>query len=286
MLSTFSPTSSVTAKLLFVKNQRNETCARSAIVGETGFYWRSFENEEDLEATLRKERFMLVLVDHREGDGDVLAYVETLRKSQADANVFLICHKLELPSIVRAIRLGVRDLFHPPLEFRAIVERILTLLPAVAGSNRELHMEEWGELAVFLSEKAPAAAKSARNGADHLGSNGGSDVQVVTLRTERDDLIRERDILKEDLLRINEERAHLENEVARLSPLTEQEAQYQAELTRMQGEQEQMQAYLAQLQAEITRLQEVEFTLKNELAQTQQQNADTGPAGQGTNCRA
>jgi chromosome segregation ATPase len=61
---------------------------------------------------------------------------------------------------------------------------------------------------------------------------------------------------------------------ARQSPLTEQEAQYQAELTRMQGEQEQMQAYLAQLQAEITRLHEVEFTLKTELAQTQQFSAD------------
>ncbi|HXD01174.1 MAG TPA: hypothetical protein VN048_17685, partial [Verrucomicrobiae bacterium] len=107
MLSTLSPIASVTAKLLFVKNQRNETSARSAIVGETGFYWRSFENEEDLAATLRKERFMLVLVDHREGEGDVLTYVESLRKSQPDANVFLICHKLELPSIVRAIRLGV-----------------------------------------------------------------------------------------------------------------------------------------------------------------------------------
>jgi hypothetical protein len=68
-------TAPVSANLLFIKNRGDKTCARSATMGQTGFYWRSFENQDALGVILSKKRFSLVLVDHREGKGDVLAYV-------------------------------------------------------------------------------------------------------------------------------------------------------------------------------------------------------------------
>jgi DNA-binding NtrC family response regulator len=139
------------AKLLFVKYRGDKTCARAVTVDETGFHWRSIENQADLKTAISDERFALVLADHPGTESEVLAYVETLRQSQVQANLFLLCGRLELPRIIRAIRLGVRDLFYPPVDVRAIVGRIRKLLPAVARADPGPQLEKWDALAAFLS---------------------------------------------------------------------------------------------------------------------------------------
>lgn len=139
------------AKLLFVKYREDKICALAATVDETGFYWRSIENQADLKTALSDEHFALVLVDHPGTESEVLAYIETLRRSQVQANLFLLCGRLELPTITRAIRLGVRDLFHPPADVRAIIGRIHKLLPAVARADPGPQMEKWSALAAFLA---------------------------------------------------------------------------------------------------------------------------------------
>lgn len=144
------------ARLLFIKYRGDKTCARAVTVDETGFHWRSIANQAALKAALSDERFELVLADHPGTESEVLAYVETLRGSQVQANLFLLCGRLELPRIVRAIRLGVRDLFHPPVDLRAVVGRIRKLLPAVARADPGPQMEKWDALAAFLSNAGGA----------------------------------------------------------------------------------------------------------------------------------
>src|SRR6266540_4070661 len=105
-------------KILLVKKLRDETRASSVIVGESGFYWRSFASAKDVGDALRKEDFTLMVFDHRGVPGDPLAFIESVRETQKNKPVFLISDPLELELVIQAIRIGVKDLFQPPLNLK------------------------------------------------------------------------------------------------------------------------------------------------------------------------
>ena len=118
----------MSAKILLARKLRNETRAHSILVGDTGFYWRDLPAEADLLAELRGERFSLIIVDTRDLADDPLAFVESLRRWQKDTPVLVVSEQLALENVIRAIRVGVKDLFHPPIDLRAMVERIYSVL--------------------------------------------------------------------------------------------------------------------------------------------------------------
>ena len=120
------------AKILFAKYSPTSCQIRSALVSAGGVYWRTHDTGEDIAAILHREKFDLAVTDCRGANGNVLNLVESLRQQQAQLPVFLISERLELESVVKAIRLGVKDLFNPPLDFRAFVERLAT---QVYGAN-------------------------------------------------------------------------------------------------------------------------------------------------------
>ncbi|MEO7798146.1 MAG: hypothetical protein ABIY47_10525, partial [Opitutaceae bacterium] len=135
--------------LLLVKKQRDETHVRSVVVSETGLYWRSAGRSADLSAVLQKERFEVVIVDYRGTPGDPLEFIETIRSRQTEAKFFLVCDQPELGMIIRAIRVGIRDLFHPPIDFRAIVDRLNATISA--GDMPPLPPDHWSDLEAFLA---------------------------------------------------------------------------------------------------------------------------------------
>ncbi|MEO5959195.1 MAG: hypothetical protein ABIZ49_10595, partial [Opitutaceae bacterium] len=177
------------ARILLVRKLPGESRARSAVVGETGFYWRDLATEDEIAAALRGESFSLIIVDHRGVPGDPLPFVESLRKWKREVPIFLFGEELEFEGVVRAMRAGVKDLFHPPLNLLAIVERIHSELKAELGTSRSSRPEDWTELTLNFVEDWCASpgghAASARNG----------DARVHTLPL----VVEERDRLAADL---------------------------------------------------------------------------------------
>ncbi len=116
------------AKILIIKNQAQENRARALIADEASLYWSSSEPRKELSGMLRDERFNLIIVDFRDAKTNALDFVESVRKAQPEAQVFLLCKELELQEVIRAIRLGVVDVFHPPLDFKSLAERVESLV--------------------------------------------------------------------------------------------------------------------------------------------------------------
>ena len=169
---------------------------------ESTLYWRSSDPKKDLDTTLGEERFDLIIADYREAKTDVLSAVESLRKRQPESQIILICKKLELEEIIRAIRLGVRDVFNPPLDFKSLAGRIESLVRSgdkVPGMIEETALGRWGELAMHLSgapEEAPVPAPSAKPAGRKGGASNGTEVQLEAVLQERDTLANEVKALK------------------------------------------------------------------------------------------
>ena len=179
------------AKILIIKNQAQENRARALIADETALYWSSSEARKELAGMLRDERFNLIIVDFRDAKANALDFVESVRKAQPEAQVFLLCKELELQEVIRAIRLGVVDVFHPPLDFKSLAERVESLVrngdrfPKDHGPSA---IGRWGELALFLAEALPSNVPPAA-GAKGGGRNGqppaAANAPKATIPTER-----------------------------------------------------------------------------------------------------
>ncbi len=141
------------AQILFAKKRATETRAHSIVVSDTGFYWRELPGERELAAALRTERFSLIIVDHADLAENPLVYVESLRIGQKDTPVLVVSEEFALENVVRAIRVGVKDLFHPPIDLAAIVERIYSVLKPELGPSRGSRLDEWQELTVQFADR-------------------------------------------------------------------------------------------------------------------------------------
>src|SRR5882724_1969310 len=150
-------------KILLVKKLRDETRACSVVVGEAGFYWRSFANAHEVGVALRKENFSLLIFDHRGVAGDPLAFIESIGETQRNKTVFLISDPLQLDCVVHAIRVGVKDLFQAPVDLRSIVERVQSVLQNIGGGTPAVQLEEWSEFVMFLTHGTVGGTGSASN---------------------------------------------------------------------------------------------------------------------------
>ncbi len=161
------------ARILLIRKFTSESLARCAVVAETGFHWRDLPSEPELAAALRAEAFSLVIVDHRAVAGDPLPFVESLRARQRDVPMFLMCGELEFPNVAHAIQLGVKALFHPPLNLATMVERIHGELKAQLGSPCSTRAEDWTELmGNFIEDwSSPAMRLPDMRGNSESGAN-------------------------------------------------------------------------------------------------------------------
>jgi hypothetical protein len=226
---------------------------------ESTLYWRASDPQKNLDTALGEERFDLIIADHRDSKTDVLGAVESLRKRQPESQIILICKKLELEEIIRAIRLGVRDVFNPPLDFKSLAGRIESLVRSgdkYPGVIEETSLGRWGELAMHLSETpveeaAPPAKGSGRKG----GAAIGTDLQLEAVIQERDGLGGEIKSLKKALATAEEAQQKLQEELAWTATLSEHAKSLEQEVQQLRQDQE-------ALKVEIARRVEAEGALK------------------------
>jgi len=144
------------AKILLLSDEKQEGHFRTLTADESTVYWRPTDPRDDLDATLGEEQFDIVIANYRDATIDILRAVEGLRKRQPKAQIILVCRKLELQDIIRAIRFGVRDVFTPPLDFRKLAARIETLArrsEKPEGMPSEAALGRWEELIARLSDE-------------------------------------------------------------------------------------------------------------------------------------
>ena len=215
------------AKILLLKYDAQKCAALACYADEATLYWHGFGPAEAADA-LRLERFQLVIADVNGTGADPIARVDDLRRQQEGAHLFLICGKLELPQVVRAIRLGVRDVFNPPLDFAAMAERIESVIRSPGGSAASLEdfdPQRWAKVAEFFGHgpapELPAAvaptAKTlpARAAAKSAGDAGPGGHPPQNLKSENDKLSRELQMARQETQWLQEESDRMRAEVER-----------------------------------------------------------------------
>ncbi len=216
----------MTNKILFLKKLPAETRGTAVVLTETAFYWRCFTTEPEWEEALQKEHFSLIVVDHRAAPGDPLACIEQLQELKHDAPTFLLsAQELDLPRVIKAIRLGVKDLFHPPVDLKAIIERVQEVVqPDVAPRG----LEQWSEFLMLLAEGTPPAKAAP-------GSGGGDVALKLSLACQqRDELAAERNQLRQTVTDAQQRLAELEKENGRLTAEGKSHAKADAEIAALQ----------------------------------------------------
>ena len=99
-------------KILFLKKHSSEMQSTAAAVGASGFFWRSFATRTEVEQALQRERFDLIIVDHRVPKEDPLQFINQLPAMPPGTPIFLITvQHFELQNVIAAIRLGIKDVF-------------------------------------------------------------------------------------------------------------------------------------------------------------------------------
>ncbi len=277
------PASSAKAplKILLVRNETQGSRVRSLMADESTLYWRSSDPQKDVDTALGEEHFDLIIADYREAKTDVLGAVESLRKRQPEAQIILICKKLELEEIIRAIRLGVRDVFNPPLDFKSLAGRIESLVRSgdkFPGMIEETALGRWGELAMHLSgapeaEAAPAASAKGP-GRRAASPPNAPDLQLELVVQERDNLTTEIKALKKSLAGAEEAQQRLQEELAWTATLSEHAKSLDQEVQQLRQDQE-------MLRTEIARRTEAENALRRGAGSGGKARGGTGPAGAG-----
>ena len=148
-----TPPTDAPVKILLVDTGRHNPCFRSLTVDATKVEWLPLDPKQDFETVLGTEHFDIIIADYRETQADVIAEVKEIRKRQPKAQILLVCRKLELQDIARAIRLGVRDVFNPPLDVRALTDQLESLARGGKPSGKvdATVLERWRELTLHLA---------------------------------------------------------------------------------------------------------------------------------------
>lgn len=91
-----------------------------------GYLPTYFSNKEEALAELSDSRslYALIVLPYEEKEGNPFGLIEKIRKEHPFTPIYMIGPKLKLDSITHAIRLGVRDIFTPPLSWEEIVASV------------------------------------------------------------------------------------------------------------------------------------------------------------------
>ncbi|HEY9249819.1 MAG TPA: hypothetical protein VIO38_11830, partial [Rariglobus sp.] len=236
----------MSAKILLVRTGSAVFHAQALITTASGLYDREIPDEAVLGAMLQAEKFDLVVCDGRQKNDQVLELVERIRNHQHDAHILLLCAKPQLDFIVKAIRFGVRDLFHPPVNLAALLARSDELLkPSFAVDTGAFLRHCRSSLTLFLAEDGDAPRPQAA-----LKAGAADDRELKTLRAECDRLGRELQELTDKQHLAHATSASRAKELAeRELALSDAEAALEEEKTRQTTEQESIREARAELEA-------------------------------------
>ena len=129
-------------KILIVHSDAKMKRRLVLMLADAGYDLRAFTQPEAALETSRAEWFDLALVDAQLSGTQDFEFVEALKKVQPTVPVVLVVPQLELPLIVKGIRMGLSDVLPVGNDLRPLLRRVNSLLrvgvPAPASGDDEL----------------------------------------------------------------------------------------------------------------------------------------------------
>lgn len=200
------------------------------MLADAGYDVRSFVKGEGALETARVEWFDLALIDAHLTGGPSFELVEALKKIQPTVPIILTVPQLELPLIVKGIRMGLSDVIPANSDLRPLLRRVNSLLRPNHGTGAE---EE------FLTPTELAEAEAVLQVLGDPGPSASADpFNTPELRQELLRGEKERSELESKAERLAHEKAALEAELKTLLSQTADAARLQSEFKELRTQRE------------------------------------------------
>ncbi|MDD2763035.1 MAG: hypothetical protein PHE83_03550 [Opitutaceae bacterium] len=190
-------------KILLVHGDEKARRTLNLLLAGAGYDVRPCGRSDAALEAARSEWFDLSLVADPLPEMSSFGFVEALKKLQPSVPVLLLVNQLELPSVIKGIRLAVADVLAPGGDWTLVMQRVNTLLrPGEAPASADPTPEELAEVETILARVGEGTGDSASvaDFSDPAGSR----------REELQRLARERDDFKHTAERLAQEKTALE----------------------------------------------------------------------------
>ncbi len=243
-------------KILIVHGDAKMKRRLVLLLADAGYDLRSFTEGEPALETGRSEWFDLALIDAHLNGQPGFEFVEALKKVQPTVPVVMLVPQLELPLIVRGIKMGLSDVLPTANDLRPLLRRVNNLL----RPNQQTTAE--GEV-LSATELADAEAVLQVLGNPGIGQSADPfntpDIRQELLRGEK-----ERSQLESKLERLAHEKAAVEAEMKTMLSQNADATRMQSELRELRTQREMAAAAQAAIDQKARALAEVRSELERE----------------------
>ncbi len=266
-------------KVLLVHGDQKARRTLTLMIAGAGYDVRSCERAETALDAARSEWFDLALVADPLTETSSFDFIAALRKIQPSVRVLLMVNELELPSVIKGIRLAVTDVLAPEGDWLSVLQRINALLrPGETPASAEPTPEELAEVEAILAKVDESATA--------VPAGSATPIPAEALRDQLQRLACERDDFKKTAERLAQEKTTLEAELkARLAEHADV-AQLEAELTELRSEREVVAAAQAAVDEKARALASAREELSQERAALAAERAQGLPAGDATRLKS
>jgi DNA-binding response OmpR family regulator len=260
-------------KILLVHGDGKARRTLTLLLAGTGYDVRPCARPDLALEAARAEWFDLSLVADPLPEMSSFGFVEALKKLQPSVPVLLLVNQLELPSVIKGIRLAVTDVLAPDNDWALVMQRVNALLrPGESAASVDLTPVELAEVEAILAKVGGGATGSTPPVAE--GAN-----QPEAMREELQRLTRERDDFKRTAERLAQEKTSLEAEVKAQLARHADVASLEGELGDLRSEREVVAAAQAAVDDKARALAAAREELARERAALAAERAQGLPAG-------
>ena len=219
-------------KILLVHGDSNSRRTLTLLLAGAGYDVRPCEQPEAALEAARSEWFDLSLVADPLSEMSSFDFIEELKKLQPSVAVLLLVNQLELPSVIKGIRLAVTDVLAPDGDWKLVIQRVNAILrPGETAAPVDLTSEELAEVEAILSRMEQGSTPPMVLAPDVV-------VPAGDLREELVRLAREREDFRKTAERLAQEKTALEVELKAQLARRADVARQEEELLELRSERE------------------------------------------------
>jgi DNA-binding NarL/FixJ family response regulator len=258
-------------KVLLVHGDQAAGRTLTLLLAGTGYYVRCFARPEAAIEAAHGEWFDLSLVADPLPEMSTFSFIESLKKLQPSMAVLMLVNQLDLPSVIKGIRVAVNDVLAPEGDWTTVLQRVNGILqPGRTLPAGEVTAEELAAVEAMLAaaSEVSAAARAAGSGAGGGAGEG------------RDALARECESFKSLAERLAREKTVLEAELRAQRELQTDTARKQTELTELRSEREILAAAQVAVDERARALTDAREALARERAALAAEREAGRPAGE------
>ncbi len=261
-------------KVLLVHGDQAAGRTLTLLLAGSGYYVRCFAQPEAAIDAAHGEWFDLSLVADPLPEMSTFSFIESLKKLQPSIAVLMLVNQLDLPSVIKGIRVAVTDVLAPEGDWTTVLQRVNGVLqPGRALPSGEVTSEELAAVEAILTGANAVSAEALASGADPGGGSG--DLRDALARVAR-----ECENFKSHAERLAQEKTVLEAELMAQRAQQTDTARQQTELAELSSEREILAAAQVAVDERARALTEAREALARERAALAAEREAGRPAGE------